>query len=104
MNRIKNIETMQDLEHEIRKSRIRLQGIQFLIDREITYAQEMILRRHVHLPQPMIGTDNGQLAYQSKDPGFWQRLVRQAGHKIRTTLMEAVFSILIKQIHLNHKK
>ena len=101
MRKTQEIETMQDLEYEIRKSKIRLQNIRFFIDREITYAQEMIMRSGaIVVPQESVKGNHRQLAFRPQSVSFWKRLANEAGQRIKSVLMETVFSILIQQIQL----
>ncbi len=101
MKRTQEIDTMEDLEKEIRNSKIRLRNIQFFIDREITYAQEIIARSSSHFPAVLTQPENRQLAYSDRELSAWKRFLSEAGQKIKAVLMETAFSVLIQQLHFN---
>lgn len=104
MRKTQEIETMQDLEKEIRNSKIRLRNIQFFIDREITYAQEMISRSALPFPDALVHGTSRQVAYGNRERSIWQRFLKEAGEKLKTALMETAFSILIQQFHFKSQK
>ncbi len=104
MRKTQEIETMQDLEKEIRNSKIRLQNIQFFIDQEITYAQEMISHSPARFPNALVRGNGREVAYGKREKSVWKRFLNEAGQKIKAALMETAFSILIQQFHFKSQK